>query len=230
MMGTVCVITARGGSKRIPRKNIRDFCGKPIILYSIEAALSCGLFDEVMVSTDDEEIAAIAQSCGASVPFMRSDRTSGDFATTAEVLLEVLDEYEKDGRSFGMVCCIYPTAPFVTPEKITGAISLYESSGADSVLTVTRFSFPPQRGLIGRDDRLTYWMPEYEMTRSQDIEPIFHDAGQLYLRRVSSLRETRSMVGPYSVGYEVPETEVQDIDNETDWQIAEMKYERMVGE
>ena len=228
MASMLCIITARGGSKRIPRKNVRAFCGRPIIAYSIEAALQSGLFDEVMVSTDDEEIAEVAKSCGAKVPFMRSAETSDDFATTAEVLLEVLDSYEALGRPYDAVCCVYPTAPFVTSEKLHGAVSLYETSRADAVYSVTRFSYPPQRGLVRRGGSVGWWMPEFESARSQDLEPVWHDAGQIYIRKVSALRETRSMLGPVTEIYEVPETEVQDIDNETDWQIAEMKYERMV--
>lgn len=228
MSGALCVITARGGSKRIPKKNVREFCGRPIIAYSIEAALESGLFDEVMVSTDDEGIADVARACGAKVPFMRSAEASDDFATTAEVLLEVLGEYGRHGRAFDTVCCVYPTAPFVTAEKLRGAMGLYESSGADAVLSVTRFSFPPQRGLVADGGGVRYWMPEFESARSQDLEPVYHDAGQLYVRRAAALRETGSMLGPTTAAYEVPETEVQDIDNETDWQIAEMKYERMV--
>ena len=144
-MSSIAVITARGGSKRIPHKNIKDFCGKPIIAYSIEAALESGLFDEVMVSTDDEEIAEIARVFGASVPFMRSSSTSDDYATTSDVLLEVLDAYESQGRTFDSLCCIYPTAPFVTAGKLHAARSLFED-GADTVLVVTEYSFPPQRG------------------------------------------------------------------------------------
>lgn len=228
MDGALCVITARGGSKRIPHKNVRDFCGRPIIAYSIDAALGSSLFDEVMVSTDDEAIAEVARSCGAQVPFMRSADTSDDYATTADVLLEVLGDYEARGRAFDVVCCLYPTAPFVTADKLRGAMGQYASSGADAVLTVTRFSFPPQRGFVLRGGKVGWWMPEYERARSQDLEPILHDAGQFYVRDVSGLYRTRSLIGDRAVAYEVPETEVQDIDNETDWQIAEMKYERMV--
>lgn len=132
-MSRLAIITARGGSKRIPKKNIREFCGKPILAYSIEAALSSGLFDHVMVSTDDEEIAQIAEKYGAEVPFFRSEATSGDFATTNDVLAEVLAEYEKRGMHFDIACCIYPTAPFVTAQKLTNAVEQLEASDADTL-------------------------------------------------------------------------------------------------
>lgn len=223
----LAVITARGGSKRIPRKNIKDFCGKPIIAYSIEAALASELFDEVMVSTDDEEIAEVARARGASVPFMRSEAASDDYATTADVLLEVLDSYEARGRSFDCLCCIYPTAPFVTAAKLEAALSLLEE-GADIVLAVAEFSFPPQRGVVETPCGLEFWQPENAATRSQDLPTVYHDAGQLYFCKVPSLRRCGGLYGGVVRGLVVPQTEVQDIDNPVDWQLAEMKYERMV--
>lgn len=228
-MTILCVITARGGSKRIPRKNIRNFLGKPIIAYSIEAALECQLIDEVMVSTDDFEIAEVARTFGASVPFMRSDATSDDYATTADVLLEVLDEYDRRSKTFDAICCVYPTAPFVTANKLNEAIQLYLDSGASSVLTTVRFSFPPQRGFVLSNNSLSWWMPEYATSRSQDLEPILHDAGQIYIIDTAALRKTHSLIAGITIPFEVAETEVQDIDTEIDWQIAEMKYKRMVN-
>ena len=144
-MKKIAIITARGGSKRIPRKNIREFCGKPILAYSVEAAVASGLFDEVMVSTDDEAIAGLARKAGALVPFYRSVETAGDFASTDDVILEVLTEYRKRGREFDAFCCIYPTAPFLTGERLRRAMELLDT--ADSVMPVTAFSYPPQRGL-----------------------------------------------------------------------------------
>lgn len=226
MTGALAVITARGGSKRIPHKNIKEFCGKPIIAYSIEAALESGLFDEVMVSTDDEEIAEIARNFGASVPFMRSAEASDDYATTSDVLLEVLDEYESRGRSFDSLCCIYPTAPFVTPQKLHAA-KLLLTEGADTVLTITGYSFPPQRGLIETSEGMAFWQPENAEKRSQDLPAVYHDAGQLYFCDARSLRKRKGLYGCVLRGLVVPETEVQDIDNPIDWQLAEMKYERM---
>ena len=153
-MSAIAVITARGGSKRIPGKNKKEFLGKPIICYSIEAALESGLFEEVMVSTDDEEIAEIAKKTGASVPFMRSAKTSDDYATTDDVLMEVLEEYEKMGRDFAYMACIYPTAPFVTAEKLEEAFRLLKENNASGVMPVVRFSFPPQRGMAVKNGRL----------------------------------------------------------------------------
>lgn len=144
----LAVITARGGSKRIPRKNIKDFCGKPIIEYSIEAALKSGLFDEVMVSTDDDEIANISLTAGASVPFMRSDKTANDYAATKDVLLEVLSEYKKLGKEYDYMVCLYPTNPFITSEKLSEALDVLIKEKCEEVVPVVRFSFPPQRAYI----------------------------------------------------------------------------------
>ena len=227
----VAIITARGGSKRIPRKNIKEFCGKPILAYSIEAALKSNLFDEVMVSTDDEEIAGIAKKYGASVPFMRSEKTSNDFATTEDVLVEVLSEYKKLGKEFSEVCCIYPTAPFVTSEKLVIAKNILEENpGADSVMPVVQFSFPPQRGLVVKNNFLTYMYLENATKRSQDLEPIYHDCGQFYFCKTESLLKYHDVVGKATLPLIVSELEVQDIDNLSDWAIAEMKYTTMIGE
>ena len=151
----IAVITARGGSKRIPHKNIKEFCGKPIIAYSIKAALESGLFEVVMVSTDDPKIAEIAKEYGASVPFMRSAENANDFATTSDVLNEVMDVYRKNGKLFDYVCCIYPTAPFITAQKLREAFSLLAENDVEQVLPVVRFSFPPQRCfIVGLDSML----------------------------------------------------------------------------
>ena len=226
-MSNLCIITARGGSKRIPRKNIRDFLGKPIIAYSIEAAIASGLFDEVMVSTDDEEIAEIAVKYGAVVPFMRSEATSNDFATTRDVLLEVLDEYEKRGKTFDYFSCIYPTAPFVTAEKLKAAYNKLLTSDADELIPVIRFSFPPQRAFVIRDNGLEFQYPQFERTRSQDLEPIYHDCGQFYFFRTDVYRGKAEGTGK-TLPLIVPEEETQDIDNYSDWEIAEIKYERFI--
>ena len=224
-MSAVAIITARGGSKRIPRKNVKNFLGKPIIQYSIDAALASGVFDEVMVSTDDAEIAEIAKQCGAVVPFMRSAERSDDFSTTAEVLLEVLDAYAKEGRSFDYACCIYPTAPFVTSEKLRSADSLLRESGADSLIPVTRFSFPILRSFrMDESGKLAFNWPENALKRSQDLAPAFHDCGQFYFLKTEAFRQHKALVMQNTVGLEVPESEVQDIDNEEDWKIAEIKF------
>lgn len=221
----IAVITARGGSKRIPKKNIKDFCGKPIIAYSIESALASGLFDEVMVSTDSEEIADIARKYGASVPFMRSEQTASDYATTNDVMIEVFTEYRKRGKEYDIAVCIYPTAPFITAKKLQEAVEMMKEDGVDAVTPVVRFSFPPQRAFIIKEGSLQYQFPECAPMRSQDLEPIYHDCGQFYVMR------------PYNVMHDIParktapiivsELEVQDIDNEEDWAMAEMKYQMM---
>ena len=223
-MKSIAIITARGGSKRIPRKNIKPFCGKPIIAYSIEAALSAGVFDTVMVSTDDEEIAEISKQYGAVVPFFRSEKTSNDFAVTWQVLEEVLEEYGKLGEHFDSVCCIYPTAPFLDPMRLKSAMELLEQTKADSVLPVVKFSFPPQRGVVLKDGYLKFRWPEHRFTRSQDLEPFYHDAGQFYCLNTESFAVQRTLVMEKTVPVILSEMEVQDIDTEEDWQLAEVKF------
>lgn len=227
-MSSIAIITARGGSKRIPSKNIKDFLGKPIICYSIEAALSAGIFDEIMVSTDDEKIAEIAKKAGASVPFMRSEKTSDDYATTDDVLMEVLETYEKAGKTFDYMACIYPTAPFVTADKLKAAMRLLIEKDASGIMPVVSFSFPPQRGMSIRDDKLIYCYPENAMKRSQDLETMYHDCGQFYCYNVERYRACGGDLPDGYVPIIVPETEVQDIDNPSDWKLAEMKYKMML--
>ena len=224
----VAVITARGGSKRIPRKNIKSFLGKPIIAYSIEAALQTGLFDEVMVSTDDEEIADVAKKYGAKVPFMRSEKTSNDFATTAEVMTEVMETYEQNGNHFDYVCCIYPTAPFITSEVLTQAMKLLEEGDSDCVIPVVKFSFPPQRCVVVNEEgKLVPKWPECMKMRSQDLEPYYHDCGQFYCMRVDRFIEQKEMWMKDVEPFIQDEINVQDIDTEEDWRIAEVKYQVM---
>lgn len=229
-MKSIAVITARGGSKRIPRKNIREFCGKPILAYSVEAALQSGLFDEVMVSTDDEEIAEIGRGYGAKVPFFRSEKTANDFATTNDVLLEVLEEYEKRGEVFDVACCIYPTAPFVTAEKLKNAMELLLASDADTLIPVVAFSYPPQRAMVVEEGRLVFEYPQYIDARSQDLTPHYHDVGQFYCFRVAPYRINKKLMLGNILPMVISELEVQDIDNLTDWEIAEMKYRLMTEE
>jgi pseudaminic acid cytidylyltransferase len=224
---SIAIITARGGSKRIPHKNIKDFLGKPIIAYSIAAALEAACFDKVMVSTDSQEIAGIALKLGATVPFFRSAETSNDFATTADVLVEVLSEYHNRGEDYSYACCIYPTAPFITAEKLKSCYELLIASGADTALPVVRFVSPIQRALKIEEGRLEMIWPEHIESRSQDLMPAYHDSGQFYFFRVGRFLETRKLFGDNSVPIELPETEVQDIDTEDDWKIAEMKYRIM---
>ncbi len=221
-MGILAIITARGGSKRIPRKNIKDFCGKPIIAYSIEAAINSRVFDEVMVSTDSEEIAGIAREYGASVPFLRSLETSNDFATTADVIAEVLGRYKKIGKQFETFACIYPTAPFITGEKLSKATELL--NGADAVISVVKYSFPPQRAFVIHNGVVAYQYPQYERTRSQDLESVYHDCGQLYICNCNEFLNRHTLILPKTRPYIMPNEEVQDIDTFSDWEIAEAKY------
>lgn len=226
-MKNIAIITARGGSKRIPKKNIKEFCGKPIIAYSIEAALNSGMFDEVMVSTDSQEIADIAMQYGANVPFLRSEATSNDFATTRDVLMEVLDEYKKRGEQFDVMCCIYPTAPFITDTKLKNAMEMLEGSDADWLMPVVAYSFPPQRAMVIREGNLEYQYPEYRNTRSQDLEPVYHDCGQFYVYRTDVFVGEKEGTGKL-IPLEMPEEETQDIDNMSDWVLAEIKYKKFI--
>ena len=226
-MSSVAIITARGGSKRIPRKNVRPFLGKPILLYSVEAALNAGIFEEVMVSTDDAEIARIAENAGASVPFLRSAQTAGDYASTDDVIREVLLAYRAQGREFDAFCCIYPTAPFVTAQKLRDAMEMLKS--AESVMPVVPFSYPVQRGLcLDGQGHLGYKWPQYAASRSQDLEKIYHDCGQFYACRTAAFFREGTTDTKNMVPMILPELEVQDIDTLEDWAIAEVKYEKML--
>lgn len=223
-MQSIAIITARGGSKRIPGKNIKEFCGKPIIAYSIEAAISSGIFDEVMVSTDSKVIANIARQYGAAVPFFRSESTSNDFATTTDVVEEVLDMYRDRGKVFDFFACIYPTAPFVTSQKLTEAVKLLSGTHADAVVPVVKYSFPPQRAFVIRDGVVAFQYPEFERTRSQDLESIYHDCGQFYIVKTDVFMKEHTLISKNTIPYLMPEREVQDIDTIFDWEIAETKY------
>ena len=224
MRKAIAIITARGGSKRIPKKNIKEFCGKPILAYSIQAALDSKLFDTVMVSTDSEEIADVARQYGAEVPFMRSEKTSDDYATTADVLLEVLLEYEKRGKTFENMVCIYPTAPFITAKKLQDVAKCLASDDAVMVLPVVPFSYPPQRGYVIKDDYLEMKWKENYTARSQDLEKMYHDAGQFYFYKIDAFKAKNGQITEGISPIVLDEMEVQDIDNETDWKLAELKY------
>lgn len=228
-MKFLAIIPARGGSKRIEHKNIKDFCGAPVIAYSIRAALRAGCFSRVLVSTDDAEIARVAVELGAEVPFMRSDKTSDDFATTADVINEVLDCLEVKGETYDAIACIYATAPFITPERLRDAVAMIERSEAQSVFTCVEYSYPIQRSLaIGEDGRISMRYPEYAGSRSQDLPKTYHDAGQFYVSTVRSFRDCGSLWGPDTRPIVLPELEVQDLDTITDWKLAEMKF-RLLG-
>ena len=224
-MSCLAIIPARGGSKRIPRKNIRDFLGKPIIAYSIEAALASDIFEEVMVSTDDGEIADTAKEYKAAAPFFRSAETSSDTADTVSVLIEVLANYAKHGKYFEFICCIFPCAPFVTAERLREGMEKLITLKADSVFPVVKFSYPPQRCLVIRNSRVEMLHPANYNARSQDLEPLFHDAGQFYFIRSETLQTERKVFCANSLPIILPENEVQDIDTEDDWKAAEIKYQ-----
>ena len=223
-MKNIAIIPARGGSKRIPKKNIKDFLGKPIIAYSIQAALDSGLFDEVMVSTDDDEIAEVARQYNASVPFLRSEAASNDFASTTDVLIEVLSCYKKMGHRFDYTCCIYPTAVFVTAEKLQKAFNLLIQKEYSSVFPIIPFSYPIWRSLKIDNQILSMNFPKYENSRSQDLPVAYHDAGQFYFSKTEVILNKESTLNGNSFGIVIDELEGQDIDNLTDWAIAEMKY------
>lgn len=227
---SIAIITARGGSKRIPRKNIRSFLGKPIIEYSIKAALESKNFSVVMVSTDDEEIAEVARKCGAEVPFLRSKKNSDDYSTTVDVLFEVLDQYKEIGQEFDYFCCIYPTAPFVTSEKLNMAIEILINNETDTVFPITKFGFPIQRALKIENGFTVLNQPQYLNSRSQDLEPMYHDCGQFYFMKTKPFYEKKKVLTNKTMSIVVPETEVQDIDNEEDWKIAELKYQLLKKE
>lgn len=225
-MKNLCIIPARGGSKRIPRKNVKPFLGKPMLAYSIEAALATGLFDEVMVSTDDKEIAEVACKYGANVPFMRSEETANDFATTADVLHEVIDRYKKQGRNFDNFCCIYATAPMTQGTDIIAAFNRLIKSEFTIVYPVVAFSYPIWRCLdLAEDGSMQRHWPEFENSRSQDLPKEYHDTGTFYWYKTQDWLKGNLKIG----GIEVDEMTIQDIDTETDWKLAEMKYKLLFG-
>lgn len=224
MGNCLAIITARGGSKRIPRKNIKIFLGQPIIKYSIDAAIQSNCFDEVMVSTDDFEIAKIAAECGAKVPFMRSTSNADDHSSTADVLIEVIQDYKKAGRTFTHICCIYPTAPFVTAKKIHQAYNKLIETDCKSVVPIVQFSFPILRSFSLDNSIVSMNWPEHLNSRSQDLKPAYHDAGQFYFFKTEAFLQDKKIFTDNTIGIEMPESEVQDIDNEEDWNMAEIKY------
>jgi len=224
-MRNLCIIPARGGSKRISRKNIKNFLGKPIIAYSIEAAINSKLFEEVMVSTEDEEIAEVAKQYGAVIPFMRSEKNADDYAILADVVEEVKSAYQTIGTEFDNLCCILPTAPFVTVNMLNKGFSLLTKNDVDSVRPVVRFSYPIQRAVkMENNGILRMFQPEHLKTRSQDLETAYHDAGQFYW-----MRNKGALKGTSKIGFEISERYVQDIDTEDDWKLAEFKFKYSFG-
>ena len=226
--GNLAIIPARGGSKRIARKNIRNFAGRPILAWSIAVALESGLFNEVMVSTEDPEVAEIAKQYGASVPFMRSAQCADDHAPIADVLHEVTNQYAEHGQHFSKICCLFATAPMVQPDDLKGGLTLLEEEGFAVVVPVARFAYPVQRGLVRSPDsaiRMLY--PEHASTRSQDLPEAYHDAGQWAWVRPEYLATGRPLLGAETGSLVIDPNRVADIDTEEDWQCAEWKFARL---
>lgn len=227
-MSVIAIIPARGGSKRIAKKNIKNFLGKPMLSYAIQTALDSQLFDEVMVSTDDKAIGEIALEYGANVPFMRSSKNADDFATTIDVITEVIMAYEKLGKQFEYASCIYPCTPLLTVEKLQQSFNVLENSDLDCVFPIIRYGFPIQRAVrLSEQNLVEMFQPRYSTTRSQDLEPSYHDAGQFYSFRVKNLIAKQKLLTNYTGHIELSEMEAQDIDNLVDWKLAEVKYKLM---
>lgn len=228
MSSTLAIITARGGSKRIPRKNIRPFRGRPMLAWAVEAALSADIFDTVMVSTDDQEIAELAISFGAQVPFMRSSENADDFSTTSDVLSEVLARYSALGTHFDHSCCIYPTAPFIQSTDLIDGYQMMLSGEFDVVMPVAEFSYPIWRSL-NRDDnkRVALNFPENLNKRSQDLPPSYHDAGQWYWFRTQEFLNSGTLLGENTGSVVLRAMQVQDIDTDEDWALAEVKHKTL---
>jgi len=223
-MSNICIIPARGGSKRIQKKNIKPFLGKPIIAYSIEAAINSNLFDEVMVSTDDKEIEEVALRFGAKVPFLRSKKNSDDFSGTVDVIIEVLKNYNIADNENHNICCLYPTAPMVTIDSIKSALELLVDKKYDTVFPVTKFSYPIQRALkIAENQKVSMIWPENMSKRSQDLPSSYHDAGQFYWMTSNSIIKSKKIYSENSGVIILNKMIVQDIDTIDDWNIAELK-------
>lgn len=221
----IAVIPARGGSKRIPRKNIKYFCGKPMIVWSIEAAKASAIFDRIIVSTDDSEIAELAKNYGAEVPFIRPAELSDDYVGTGDVVKHAVEWLIKNSYNPKYVCTIYATAPFIKPTDLTAGFELLEENDCQSVFTVTSFPFPIQRAIKVTDNgRVEMFQPEMFMARSQDLEPAYHDAGQFYWSTIDAVLDKAAMFSRVSMPLVLPRHQVQDIDTLEDWQRAELMF------
>lgn len=227
MTRCIAIIPARGGSKRIPKKNIKSFLGNPIIEYSINAANLSGCFTEVMVSTDNYEVKKTVETFNVNVPFLRSEENSSDFATTSDVILEVLNNYIKLGKKYDYACCIYPCAPFITSSILHETYKNLLENNASSLMPVTEFSSPIWRALKLNYGKLSRIFSQYENTRSQDLEKAYHDAGQFYWLKVDDFLKTKSILSDNTIPYILPSTRVQDIDTVSDWREAELKYKML---
>jgi len=221
----IAIIPARGGSKRIPRKNIKPFHGKPMIAYSIEAALNSGCFDKVIVSTDDLEIANIAKEFGAEVPFIRPTGISGDYATTMDVMQHAIHHCIDNGMHIRYVCCLYATAPFVTADFLRQGLKTLQDEECEFAFSATSFPFPIQRAIkLSVRGEVFMFSPENEQLRSQDLEDAYHDAGQFYWGKKEAFLEGKSIFAPHSRTVLLPRSRVQDIDTPEDWELAEALY------
>ncbi|MBW1293891.1 pseudaminic acid cytidylyltransferase [Aquimarina litoralis] len=227
-MGNLAIIPARGGSKRIPGKNIRPFLGKPIIAYSIESAIDSGIFDSVMVSTDSDEIAKTAKEYGAEVPFLRSVKNADDHATLSDVVMEVIHSYKEKGKEYDNICCILPTAPFISGNKIKKGFEELISKKLQSVFPVIEFSYPIQRCLAFDEGKIKMVWNEFLNSRSQDLPKRFHDTGQYYWLNTKAFLKEGTLFTKNSGAIIISELEAQDIDTLTDWKLAEIKYELML--
>jgi pseudaminic acid cytidylyltransferase len=226
----IAVIPARGGSKRIPRKNIRIFCGKPIIAYSISAAHETGLFDHIVVSTDDEEIASVAREFGATTPFIRPKEIADDFTGTNAVVKHAVGWFAEQGHEVAHACCVYATAPLIQPRFIRQGHDALTGSDAAFAFSVTDYAFPIQRAVrLTADGRVDALYPEHRLTRSQDLEPAYHDAGQFYWGTARAFLDDVPLFSPRSIGVLLPRTLVQDIDTPEDWELAEFMYRAVNG-
>jgi pseudaminic acid cytidylyltransferase len=229
MKNTIAIITARGGSKRIPKKNIKEFFGKPMISYAIDACKDSGILSEIMVSTDSEDIAEVARNNGANIPFMRSQKTADDFATTFDVLEEVINNYRKEGKEFDYVCCVYPCVPFLSGQTLQKAYNQLIESDNDALQPVCKFSVPIEwamkieNGILVPNDR------KAQLIRSQDLTPKYFDVGMFYIIKTAVLLKERSITPNRTMAYIMDEREIQDIDTIDDWIVAEMKYKLVKG-
>jgi pseudaminic acid cytidylyltransferase len=220
----ICVIPARGGSKRIPRKNIRYFCGKPMIAWAIGYALQSGLFDKVIVSTDDEDIADVARASGAETPFVRPSDLADDLTPTVPVIAHAVEACQEIGWSIEYACCIYPCAPFLEISDLAAAFALLQRYDFSYVYPVTEYPHPIQRAMRCLPaGQMQLLQPEYELTRTQDLEKTYHDAGQFYWGREVSWT-ARTNMHSSGTGLIVPNWRVVDIDNDDDWKRAELLY------
>ncbi|MBM3106683.1 pseudaminic acid cytidylyltransferase [Pseudomonas sp. V1] len=224
----LAVIPARGGSKRIPRKNIKMFCGKPMIAWSIEAALASGCFDKVIVSTDDDEIVAVARAWGAEVPFVRPKSLADDHTGTLPVIRHAIEFIQSTGVTLDQVCCIYATAPFVTPRDLQSGCEALSQSGASYAFSIASYAFPIQRAIrLDAKGRVSMFQSEHFATRSQDLEDAYHDAGQFYWGKTSAWKAELPLFTQDSIGISLPRHRVQDIDTPEDWERAEWMFRAM---